>query len=62
MSARPAAALRLAALALLVEIALITPCVDSAADDNATVHFTQHGGIFLGGVLMGWAIRELARR
>ena len=59
---RPAAALRLAALALLVEIVLITPWVDDVADRNPTVHFTQHGGIFLGGVLMGWAIRELARR
>jgi hypothetical protein len=26
------------------------------------VHFTQHGLIYLGGVLMGYAIRELTRR
>lgn len=52
----------LATLALLLEVALITPWVDHLADDNATVHFTQHGLIFVGGILMGWALRELARR
>ena len=26
---------------------------------NATVHFTQHGLIFVGGLLMGWALRDL---
>jgi hypothetical protein len=52
----------LAALALLLEILLITPWVDDLADDNPTVHFTQHGLIFVGGVLMGWALRDLARR
>ena len=23
------------------------------------MHFTQHGLIFLGGILMGWALRDL---
>lgn len=52
----------LAALALVLELLLITPWVDHLADDNPTVHFTQHGLIFVGGMLMGWALRELARR
>jgi hypothetical protein len=52
----------LAALALVLEILLITPWVDDLADGNPTVHFTQHGLIFVGGVLMGWALRDLARR
>jgi hypothetical protein len=46
-------------LALVLEVVLITPWVDDAADSNATVHFTQHGLIFLGGILMGWALRDL---
>ena len=52
----------LASLALLLEVLLIMPWVDDLADGNPTVHFTQHGLIFIGGVLMGWALRELARR
>jgi hypothetical protein len=55
-------ALVLATVALCLEIALITPWVDHLADGNPTIHFTQHGLIFVGGVLMGWALRELARR
>ncbi|HEX4837408.1 MAG TPA: hypothetical protein VFV03_02640 [Solirubrobacteraceae bacterium] len=52
----------MAALAVVLELALITPWVDHAADRNQTVHFTQHGLIFLGGVLIGFALRELSRR
>lgn len=55
-------ALGMAALAVVMELALITPWVDHAADKNQTVHFTQHGLIFLGGVLIGFAMRELSRR
>ena len=29
------------------------------ADENSTFHFSQHGLIFLGGVVMGWALRDL---
>ena len=29
------------------------------ADRNATVHFTQHGLIFLGGMVMGWALMKV---
>jgi hypothetical protein len=51
--------LTLAAIAVILEILLVMPFVDSAADGNSTVHFTQHGGIFLGGLLMGIALRDM---
>jgi hypothetical protein len=40
---------------------LILPVVDHFADDHPTIHFTQHGLIFLGGVLMGIALRDAYR-
>ena len=55
----PRSALFLGVVALALEIALITPWVDDAADANSTVHFTQHGLIFVGGIIMGWALRDL---
>jgi hypothetical protein len=55
----PRSALLLGILALALEVALITPWVDDAADSNSTVHFTQHGLIFVGGIVMGWALRDL---
>ena len=55
----PRGALVLGVLALVLEVLLITPWVDDAADSNSTVHFSQHGLIFLGGILMGWALRDL---
>jgi hypothetical protein len=55
-------ALAIATFALLLELLLITPWVDHLADRNPTVHSTQHGLIFLGGVLIGFAIRDLSRR
>lgn len=55
-------ALWLAAVSAATELLLITPWVDHAADGDQTVHFTQHGLIYVGGVAMGFAIRELSRR
>lgn len=55
-------ALLIATFAVLFELLLITPWVDHAADRNPTVHFTQHGLIFFGGVLIGFALRDLSRR
>jgi hypothetical protein len=46
-------------IAVLLEITLILPFVDHLADANSTIHFTQHGCIFLGGVLMGFALRDM---
>jgi hypothetical protein len=55
----PRSAFLIGVLALALEVSLITPWVDDAADSNSTVHFTQHGLIFIGGLVMGWALRDL---
>jgi len=47
--------------AVLLEVVLLTPFVDHLADSNPTIHFTQHGFIFGGGVLLGLAIRDVQR-
>jgi hypothetical protein len=54
-------ALRLVVFAALLEVVLVLPFVDHLADANPTVHFTQHGFIFAGGVLMGLALRDVQR-
>ena len=54
-------ALRLVVFAALLEIVLILPFVDHLADTHPMIHFTQHGFIFAGGVLMGLAIRDVQR-
>jgi hypothetical protein len=52
-------ALTLGVVALVLEMVLILPIFDKIAGTNPTAHFTQHGGIFLGGVLMGVALRDM---
>jgi len=47
--------------AVLLEVVLLMPFVDHLADANQTIHFTQHGFIFAGGVLMGMALRDVQR-
>jgi hypothetical protein len=54
-------ALRLVILAAMIEICMVLPWVDHLADGNQTIHFTQHGFIFAGGVLMGLALRDVQR-
>jgi hypothetical protein len=54
-------AIRLMIFAALLEITLVLPFVDHLADTHPTIHFTQHGFIFAGGVLMGLAIRDVQR-
>jgi peptidoglycan/LPS O-acetylase OafA/YrhL len=51
----------LVALAVVLEVVLLMPFVDHLADSNNTIHFTQHGFIFGGGVLLGLAIRDVQR-
>jgi hypothetical protein len=51
-------ALALVIFAALLEVVLILPVVDHLADSHPTIHFTQHGLIFVGGVLMGIALRD----
>lgn len=55
----PRRALALGAVALVLEVVALLPWLDDLADRNATAHFTQHGLIFLGGVLMGIALRDV---
>ena len=55
----PTRSLLLAALAATLEIIVILPFVDHWADHNQMIHFTQHGLIFAGGVIMGFALRGL---
>ena len=47
--------------AVVLEVVLLMPFVDHLADSNNTIHFTQHGFIFCGGVLLGLAIRDVQR-
>lgn len=54
-------AFRLVVFAVLLEVVLLMPFVDHLADSNNTIHFTQHGFIFAGGVLLGLAIRDVQR-
>jgi hypothetical protein len=51
----------LVAFAVVLEVVLLMPFVDHLADSNNTIHFTQHGFIFGGGVLLGMAIRDVQR-
>jgi RsiW-degrading membrane proteinase PrsW (M82 family) len=46
---------------VVLEVVLLMPFVDHLADSNNTIHFTQHGFIFGGGVLLGMAIRDVQR-
>jgi len=54
-------AFRLVVFAVLLEVTLLMPFVDHLADANQTIHFTQHGFIFAGGVLLGMALRDVQR-
>jgi hypothetical protein len=54
-------AMRLMVFAALMEITLVLPMIDHLADTHPMIHFTQHGFIFAGGVLMGLAIRDVQR-
>jgi hypothetical protein len=55
----PRAAVLLGALAVLIEIVAILPPIDHATETYPTLHYTQHGVLFLGGLLMGVALRDL---
>jgi hypothetical protein len=61
LQTRRTRALALVLFAALLEIVLILPFVDHLADAHPTIHFTQHGLIFLGGILMGISLRDAYR-
>ena len=54
-------AFALVIFSVLLEVTLLMPFVDHLADSNQTIHFTQHGFIFAGGVLLGMALRDVQR-
>ncbi len=56
---KPRTAVLLGGIGLLLEVVAILPPVESATDANATLHYTQHGVLFSGGLLMGIALRDL---
>lgn len=63
-SRRALRALACALLAFVLEILLVLPFVDELSERSFAVHVTQHGLIFLGGVLMGaalWSLYDLSR-
>jgi hypothetical protein len=55
----PRAAVALGALGLALQVLALLPFIDDNVDTNPTLHYTQHGVIFLGGLLMGVALRDL---
>ncbi len=55
----PRVALAVGLAGFVLELVQLTPWMDRLAGENATVHFTQHGLVFAGGLLMGWALRDL---
>jgi hypothetical protein len=55
-------AVALGALAFLGDLATLLPPFDDAIEENATLHVTQHGLVFLTGALMGVALRDLILR
>ena len=56
---KPATAVLLGGVALLLEVLAILPPIDDRIAANPTLHYTQHGVLFAGGVLMGVALRDL---
>jgi hypothetical protein len=55
----PRTAVLVGGLGLLLEVLAILPPIDRATATNATLHYSQHGVLFLGGLLMGIALRDL---
>jgi hypothetical protein len=59
---RVAFALVLGAVSFVGDIATLLPPFDDAIEENATLHDTQHGLVFLAGALMAVALRDLVLR
>lgn len=55
----PYVALAMGVVALVLDVASLLPPLDTAIDENAALHTAQHGLIFLAGLLVGWAIRDV---
>ena len=55
----PRTAVLVGGLGLLLEVLAILPPIDRATATNPTLHYSQHGILFIGGLLMGIALRDL---
>ncbi len=55
----PVRALVLGAIGILCQVFVLLPPVEHAIEESQPFHYLQHGIIFVGGVLMGIALRDL---
>ncbi len=55
----PLRALLLGGVGLLCQVLALTPLVEELSESTPAAHYLQHGVIFVGGVLMGIALRDL---
>ena len=55
----PRIAIALGALGLVLQLVALSPPFTDNVDENQTLHYTQHGIVVLGGILMGVALRDL---
>ncbi len=52
-------ALLLGGFGLLLQGLVLLPFFDDQVDTNPALHYSQHGLVFLGGICMGIALRDL---
>jgi hypothetical protein len=52
-------AYKLVVAAVVLELVLMLPFIDHLVDTDPLLHFTQHGLIFVGGALLGFALRDV---
>ena len=55
----PMRALLLGAIGILCQVIVLLPPVEHAIEESQPLHYLQHGIIFVGGVLVGVALRDL---
>jgi hypothetical protein len=55
----PRNAVLLGGAGLLLEVVAILPPIEDATVTNPTLHYSQHGVLFIGGLMMGVALRDL---
>jgi hypothetical protein len=55
----PSRAFVLGAIGVLLQILVLLPPVEHAIEESQPLHYLQHGLIFVGGVFVGIALRDL---
>jgi hypothetical protein len=50
------------AATVVLELVIISPPVDNLTDAHKNAHYAAHGAMLIGGVVLGVAVREAARR